>query len=134
MADCVFCKIVSEELPSYKVYEDKDTMAFLDINPTAFGHTLVIPKKHFSNFEAIPEDLLQKTILVVKKIGQSIKDNLEVVGYNVCENNDPGANQIIPHIHFHLIPRYKNDHLDPWPQAKYPEGKAQEILEKIKIN
>lgn len=134
MVDCIFCKIVKGELPSYQVYEDQDTMAFLDINPTAFGHTLVIPKKHFSNFEAISEELLQKTILTVKKVGQSIKDNLEVVGYNVCENNDPGANQIIPHIHFHLIPRYKNDHLDPWPQAQYPEGKAQEILKKIKIN
>ena len=134
MQNCVFCKIIEGELPSYKVYEDQDILAFLDINPTSHGHTLVVPKKHFTNFEEISEDILQKTILVVKKVGKSVKDNLDVVGYNVCENNDPGANQIIPHIHFHIIPRYQDDHLDPWPQSPYAEGDAEKILTKIKIN
>lgn len=134
MDNCVFCKIVKGELPSYKVYEDENNMAFLDINPTTHGHVLVIPKKHFINMEEIPEDLLAKTILIVKKIGKSIKENLDVVGYNVCENNDPGANQLIPHIHFHIIPRYQDDNLDPWPQSPYAEGDAERILAKIKLN
>ena len=134
MEDCIFCKIIKGEIPSDKVYEDEDTLAFLDINPTSEGHTLVIPKKHFVNFEDIPENELQKVILIVKKIGKALKDGLGVESYNVCENNDPAAGQEIPHIHFHLVPRYENDGLKPWPQASYPEGRAEEVLKKIKIN
>lgn len=134
MEDCIFCKIVKGELPSYKVYEDDDTLAFLDIKPTAQGHTLVVPKKHYANLEEISEEDLQKVILTVKKIGKALKEGLQAESYNVCENNDKAAGQIIPHIHFHLIPRYKADTLDQWPQSDYPEGRAQEILEKIKIN
>ena len=134
MADCVFCKIVKGELPSDKVYEDQDTVAFLDINPTREGHTLVIPKKHFVNMEDISEEDLQKVIVVVKKIGKALKEGLGVESYNICENNDPAAGQIIPHVHFHLIPRYKGDGLKPWPQAQYPKGRSAQILAKIKIN
>ena len=75
----------------------------MDINPTSDGHTLVVSKKHFVNLEDIPEDELQKLILIVKKIGKKLKDGLEVESYNVCVNNDPAAGQLIPHIHFHLI-------------------------------
>jgi len=134
MQTCIFCKIVEGELPSYKVYEDKDVLAFLDINPTKAGHTLVIPKKHYANMEEVSEDDLKKVIVAVKKVGQSFKNGLGVDSYNIVENNDPAAGQIIPHIHFHLIPRYDNDKLKSWPQAPYPEGKAEEVLEKIKIN
>lgn len=138
MEDCIFCKIVKGELPSHKIYEDEDNLAFLDINPTSDGHTLVIPKKHFVNFEDIPAEELKKTILIVKKIGLALKEGLGVASYNVCVNNDLAAGQLIPHIHFHLIPRYKNDGLEPWPQASYPAGRAEEvsekILKKLKIN
>ena len=133
MKDCIFCKIISGELPSHKVYEDDNNLAFLDINPTSHGHTLVVPKKHFVNMEDVPEEELKQTILIVKKIGKKLKDGLGVESYNICVNNDPAAGQLIPHIHFHLVPRYKNDNLKPWPQASYPEGKAEEVLEKIKI-
>jgi len=134
METCIFCKIIKGELPAHKVYEDEDTLAFLDINPTSAGHTLVIPKGHYANFEEVPEDVLKKTILIVKLIGQKLKDGLGVESYNVCENNDEAAGQLIPHIHFHLVPRYKGDGLKPWPQAPYAEGKAEEVLKKIKIN
>lgn len=134
METCIFCKIVEGELPSHKVYEDKDVLAFLDINPTSPGHTLVIPKYHAANFEEVSADDLKKTILIVQKIGQKLKDSLGVESYNVCENNDPAAGQLIPHIHFHIIPRYTNDGLNPWPQAPYKEGQAEEVLKKIKIN
>ncbi|MFA6307580.1 MAG: HIT family protein [Patescibacteria group bacterium] len=134
MEDCIFCKIVKGELPSYKVYEDEDTLAFLDIYPTTHGHTLVIPKEHFKDMEEIPEEILQRLILTVKKIGKSLKESLAIEAYNICENNGQVAGQVVPHIHFHLIPRYKDDNLKPWPQTNYPEGKAEEILNKIKIN
>ncbi|PIT94274.1 HIT family protein [Candidatus Falkowbacteria bacterium CG10_big_fil_rev_8_21_14_0_10_39_9] len=131
---CIFCKIINGEIPAQVVYEDDSTMAFLDINPHSFGHTLVMPKKHFVNFEDTPGDVLAATMMTVKKVGRSLKDNLGVSGYNVYENNDPVAGQIIPHLHFHVIPRHENDGLEFWPQLKYGVGEAEAILSKIKIN
>ena len=133
MEDCIFCKIIKGEIPSYKVYEDEDILAVLDINPSSDGHTLVFPKKHTQNFEDTDEETLSKLMVVVKKIGLAIKNNLGADSYNVCENNDLIAGQIVPHIHFHIVPRYKGDGLQAWTQAPYPDGKAEEILKKIKI-
>lgn len=134
MSDCIFCKIVEGQIPCYKVYEDNDVMAFLDINPVNPGHTLVIPKKHFSNLEETSEDDLTKVMLVVKKVGAKIKNDLGMAGYNVCENNDPVAGQEIPHIHFHVIPRINNDGHKIWKQSTYQDGEAERVLEKIKLN
>ena len=130
--DCVFCKIAAGEIPSHKVYEDDDTLAFLDIAPVSCGHILVVPKKHFQNMEDIPEDELSKLIKTVKKAGKAVKDGLAVAGYNANVNNNPVAGQVIPHIHFHIIPRVEGDGLKLWPQSKYGEGEAEEALRKIK--
>jgi histidine triad (HIT) family protein len=131
--DCIFCKIAKGEIPSYKVYEDDDALAFLDIAPVSPGHTLVIPKKHYKNIEEITEDELCSLIKVVKRIGLNTKKKLGAQGYNACMNNDPVAGQLIPHIHFHIIPRQAGDGLKPWPQGKYPEGEAEKIIAKIKF-
>jgi len=132
--DCIFCKIIKGEISSYKVYEDDATVAFLDISPVNPGHVLVMPKKHCANLEETTEDVLMATMKTVKKIGQSLKDNLGVAGYNISENNDAVAGQIIPHLHFHVIPRQTGDNLALWPQGKYEVGQAEAISNKIKIN
>jgi histidine triad (HIT) family protein len=131
--DCIFCKIVNGELPCYKVYEDDDTLAFLDIGPVNYGHALVIPKKHFVNIEDVDEENLCKVAKTVKKIGLALKTGLNTEGYNILENNDPVAGQIVPHLHFHIVPRSVGDNLGLWPQGKYGEGEAEEMLKKIKI-
>lgn len=133
MTDCIFCKIVSGDIPSYKIYESDSILSFLDIAPVSKGHSLVIPKKHFANLEDIPENELCDLIKAVKNIGLSIKKGLGVAGYNVSENNDPVAGQIIPHIHFHIVPRVENDGLELWPQGQYGKGEAENILTKIKL-
>ena len=130
--ECVFCKIVAGEIMSYKVYEDEQTLAFLDIAPVSPGHTLVIPKKHYQNMEEIPADELVHLIVVVQKVGRAIKKSLGVAGYNITENNDPVAGQIIPHLHFHIIPRHAGDGLSLWPQGKYELDEAGQVMEKIK--
>ena len=134
MNNCIFCKIINNEIPSYKVYEDENTLAFLDINPVNLGHTLVVPKKHMANIEVASEEVLSQLINTVKKVGQSLKNNLGATGYNVLENNDLIAGQLIPHLHFHLIPRLSNDGLTLWPQKKYQAGEAEEVLRKITIS
>jgi len=130
---CIFCKIISGEIPSYKVYEDEHTLAFLDINPVNPGHTLVLPKKHLANIEAADELTLCQVIKIVKKVGVSLKKNLGAAGYNVLENNDPAAGQIVSHLHFHVTPRTTDDGLKLWPQKKYGKGEAEAVLNKIKI-
>lgn len=129
---CIFCKIVSKEIPCYKIYEDDQVLAFLDIKPVSPGHTLAIPKTHYQNLEEISEADLATLIVVVKKIGALLKDKLGIAGYNVIENNDASAGQIIPHIHFHIIPRFEDDGIEHWPGREYKEGEANEVLRKIK--
>ena len=130
--NCIFCKIIAGEISGYKVYEDNKTLAFLDIAPVSDGHILVVPKKHYKNIEDISEEELYATIKTVKKIGKALKKSLDISGYNVNINNNPIAGQIIPHIHFHIIPRYKNDGLKLWIQGKYKDKEAEKIQNKIK--
>lgn len=129
---CIFCKIIAKEIPSYKIYEDDYSLAFLDINPVNPGHALVISKTHAATLEEIEADDLQKLILVVKIVGRLLKDKLGYAGYNVNISNDPVAGQEVPHLHFHLIPRQAGDGLMVWPHSKYAEGEAEEILRKLK--
>lgn len=128
---CIFCKIIGGEIPSHKVYEDDKNLAFLDISPVNPGHILVIPKKHFSNMEEAPENDLCELMKAVKKVGRAMKDGLGADGYNINVNNDPVAGQIIPHLHFHIIPRTEGDGLKLWAQSKYKEGEAEETAKKI---
>ena len=134
MGDCLFCKIVKGEIPSYKVYEDDYVLAFLDAFPVSAGHVLVIPKKHFANYEEIDEENLFKIYRVVKKIGKALKSGLGVSGYNTTVNNGAVSGQVIPHLHIHLIPRRKGDGLKLWPQGKYEKGEEEIVLKKIKNN
>ena len=128
---CIFCKIINQEIPSFKVYEDDKTLAFLDIKPVKPGHTLVISKKHYQNLEETTPEDLNALALTVKKVGLIMKEKLGAPGYNVCENNDPVAGQIISHVHFHVIPRQVDDGLSLWPQKEYAAGEAEEILKKL---
>jgi len=131
--DCIFCNIIKGHVPSHKVYEDDNSFAFLDIAPVSKGHVLVIPKKHYVNLEDIPEEELALLIKAVKNTGKILKEKINVKGYNVQENNDPVAGQIVPHIHFHIIPRSDDDGLKLWPQEGYDEGEAEEIIKQLKI-
>jgi histidine triad (HIT) family protein len=130
--DCIFCKIISGEIPAYKIYEDNDSLAFLDANPVCPGHTLVMPKKHFANFEEVTEEVLSAVMRTVKKVGRSVKDNLGVPGYNVYENNDAVAGQVIHHLHFHVIPRHEGDGLKLWSGNKLATEDMEAVQNKLK--
>ena len=119
-ANCIFCRIVAGELPAVKVYEDADTLAFMDIGPIIKGHTLVIPKQHFDPITATPEPVLAKLMVVVKKIAQAQMNALQADGVNVMQTNGAAAGQVVPHIHFHVIPRFTTDgHRWNWAAKKY---------------
>lgn len=128
---CIFCKIIAGEIPCYKVYEDDNTLAFLDIKPVNLGHVLVVSKEHYQNMEDINDEALTALILTIKKVGRLLKDKLNIAGYNIHENNDLIAGQEVPHIHFHIIPRVVGDGLEHWPGKTYQEGEAEEIVKKL---
>ena len=107
--ECIFCKLIKKEIPSIVLYENNDTIAFLDIFPISQGHTIVIPKKHYSNLETIPIKILYAVMEAVKIVSNLIYKNLNISGYNVIQNNFKAAGQVINHFHVHIIPRSIKD-------------------------
>ena len=108
-AMCIFCNIISGEIPSYKVYEDDNFYAFLDISQATYGHTLVVPKQHFENLFAMPDFLLEKMLILVRDLASKIKTATNCKGINILNNNGEAAGQSVHHFHIHIIPRYDND-------------------------
>ena len=107
MNERLFCKIVKGEIPSYKVYEDENTLAFLDINPEGLGHTLVVPKKHFNNYEDIDLETIRYVNETGKIVFDKIMKGLNPDGIRLVQNN--GIIQDVLHYHLHLVPVYKSD-------------------------
>lgn len=107
--DCIFCKIVSGEIPCKKIYEDDSVLAFLDITPHTTGHTLIIPKKHHTDILDMDSELLCHIGEVAKIIFNMYKEKLDIAGITLVQNN--GYGQEVKHYHLHLVPRYKKDGL-----------------------
>ncbi len=103
--NCIFCAIAAGEIPSFKVYEDDDVLAYLDINPFSEGHTLVIPKIHATGMLDASDELLATVVARVKKVAAHLKTALPCDGFNILQNNGAAAGQTVPHLHFHIVPR-----------------------------
>ncbi len=129
MTDCIFCKIIKGEMPCYKIYEDEDFLVFLDIMPVNKGHTLVISKQHYETIIDTPDELLEKMINIMKKVTKALKQDCD--GVNIAQNNFKASGQLVPHIHFHIIPRFESDGLKSWPQGKYDENEIEQYRLKI---
>lgn len=113
MSDCLFCKIVSGEIPSSKVYEDDQVLAFLDITQVTKGHTLVIPKAHFRNILDLTDQAAAALFARVPKIARHLQKQLGASGVNLINNNETTAGQTVFHTHLHLLPRFdETDELD----------------------
>lgn len=133
MNDCVFCKILSGEVPSYRIYEDEFTYAFLDIAQDAVGHTLVIPKKHCVNVLDCDKDILAKVMETVQKIAKHYVENCGYDGVNILNCNGKSAHQSVYHLHFHIIPRKSGDGMFWWPKEPKKEMNFDEVCNKLKI-
>ena len=106
MSDCIFCQIVSGQIPSSKVYEDEEVLAFLDITQVTKGHTLVIPKKHYRNMLEMDAEAASSLFARVPKIAKQLQDKLGASGVNIINNNEEAAGQTVFHTHAHLLPRF----------------------------
>ncbi len=107
--ECLFCKIAMGEFPSQKVYEDAEHMAFLDINPRNPGHTLVIPRKHYETILEMPDGEASDLFRLVKKMAIAVKKGMSADGISIGQSNERAAGQVIPHVHFHVIPRFASE-------------------------
>lgn len=131
MPSCIFCKIIAGALPSTTIYEDAEVFAFLDIKPVNPGHTLVIPKKHFTNIHDMPDALVGKMAVVAKKIADAIL-KLGAKGVNIGMNNGAAAGQIVFHAHVHVMPRYGRDSFSLWVGKEYDGNERGLVAEKIR--
>ena len=132
MNDCIFCKIISREIPSHKVYEDDHCVAFLDNKPTVKGHTLVVPKAHYENILETPVEDLLNTMEAVKKVARAAMKAVEAVAFNIGINTGSDAGQIIFHMHIHILPRSAGDGRKLWVGEEATNEELAELAEKIK--
>ena len=132
--DCIFCKILKGEIPSYKIYEDENVFAFLDIAGDVDGHTLVIPKQHFTNIFDCDDETLKNVMVAVKKISKHYVDDCGYDGVNIFNANDESAQQSVFHFHIHIVPRKKGDGLDGFPHFNGSIDKIEDMFEKLKMN
>jgi histidine triad (HIT) family protein len=111
-SDNIFAKIIRGELPCFKIYEDEDVLAFLDLFPQSYGHSLVIPKRAAArNILEIDTDNLAKVMTTVQKVAQALVDELQPAGVQVAQFNGAPAGQTVFHIHMHVIPRFEGEGL-----------------------
>lgn len=135
--DCIFCKIIKGEIPCYKILEDDKFIAFLDIKPINVGHTLVVPKKHSQFISEMDDSDLEKIMVFVKKINNTLRKSLikcQAINFEIADGKEAG--QEIPHVHLHLIPRFSDDGYSHKYPKNYNKSISSEDFKKVaeKIN
>jgi len=133
--NCIFCKIVKKEIPAKIIFEDESCLVFLDINPLALGHTLVVPKKHAKSIFDISEEDVKHVFEIAKKISLQMKEKINAEGINFFQASEEAAGQSVPHFHLHIIPRRKNDDIDfnRWWISKVKKVEEKELEEIAKL-
>lgn len=133
MTDCIFCKIVKGEITSAKLYEDEQSLAILDINPLTPGHTLLMTKGHYPTLLDAPAETTAHLIKTSYQIVKAVVQGMKADGYNLLLNNGRCAGQLIPHLHFHIIPRRTDDGVYfHWSPRNYAKGEIEKVAQEIR--
>ena len=133
--ECIFCKIAAGEIPCTEIISDDAALAFMDIGPLAEGHVLLIPKDHCRTLDQMPGELAGAVLRHLPALVKAVKAATGCEGVNVLQNNGRVAHQVVPHVHFHIIPRTTGDAFSfNWPAGKYPEGRIQQLAGRIRDN
>lgn len=131
--DCIFCKIASGAIPALTLFADEAAVAFLDIGPLAPGHTLLIPRAHYSNLSDMPADAAARLASLLPRLVFAVQRATGCTGVNVLQNNGRSAGQIVEHVHIHVIPRTDGDGLGfRWNAGKYGVGQAEALQAQLK--
>ena len=132
MRDCVFCRIAAGRAPAVKVCETPGVLAFLDIAPVNYGHTLIIPKVHYENLLDLPEAVWTEMGQVARRVAQALRQVFYAQGVNLGMNNFEAAGQVVFHAHLHVIPRYFSDGLKLFPQEEYRAGDMEKVGQQLR--
>jgi histidine triad (HIT) family protein len=132
MQGCIFCQIVKGRQPAVKVMETAGILAFLDIAPVHYGHTLVIPKDHYENLLDLPDHLWLEMGQVCRRVAMALQQAFYARGFNVGMNNCEAAGQVVAHAHLHVIPRYFSDGLTFFPQGDYMPGDIDKVGQQLR--
>ena len=131
--NCIFCKIVAGEIPCFKLTEDDETLAFMDINPVHDGHALIIPKAHYPTVFDTPPEAIAAAALTTRRIAQAVRAAVQPDGINLMQANGPGAGQSVGHFHFHVLPRRNGDGLlVNWTPKPGDHARIAEVAERIR--
>jgi histidine triad (HIT) family protein len=132
MADCVFCGIVSGDVPGHTVLETDDLVAFLDTRPVFKGHVLLVPRTHVETLPDLPAELRDGFLAAAQRLATAAKEGLGAQGSFVAVNNT--VSQSVPHLHLHVVPRTKGDGLRGffWPRTKYADGEAESYAARLR--
>ncbi len=131
--DCIFCDIINGKSEAEIIYEDENIISFLDIRPVNYGHTLVVPKKHYDNFLSLTSTELNYLINGLQTISLAVEKSVKADGFNIVVNSGKAAGQTVFHFHFHIIPRFTNDFTFSPNFKKYSNGSMKEFADKIRI-
>lgn len=133
MAECVFCRIVAKQIPASVVYEDGETLAFMDLGQVNPGHVLVAAKGHAENVYALDDVQSAAVFRTAVKVARSVRDAFAPQGLSIYQANGAAAGQTVFHFHMHLVPRYENDGMNlAWPVKNPPREKLEEAAAKIR--
>ena len=128
--DCTFCKIVAGSLPAWRVYEDEQTVAFLDKGHATRGHTLVVPRRHAEDIWAVSEDEAAAVMRSVHRVARLLRERLDLRGLNITQANGRAAWQDVFHYHIHLVPRYGDDNFRPPWRSTFPSDEEKREIQK----
>lgn len=131
--DCIFCKIVSGQVPCMKVYENENTLVFMDIAGDVDGHMVAVPKKHIENILDCDTEILNQLMLAVKKVSNHCVENCDFDGVNLLNASGKSAGQSVPHFHIHIIPRKENDEIDAWPKFDGAKEELSAVWSRINL-
>ena len=131
--DCPFCRIIQGKDPCYKIYEDEYTLAFLDTAGDVEGHTLVVPKAHVVSLMNCPEETALQTVATVRLVVEHFVNHCGYSGVNVLSASGKSAQQSVPHMHFHILPRKTGDHLNAWPSLGTDNSDLEEVCQRLRF-
>lgn len=133
--DCLFCKIIAGEIPAFKLYEDEETFAFMDINPANEGHALVVPKEHSKDLYSVSDAAIKASVVTARKVALALQKTVDFDGLNLLQCNGPAAAQSVFHFHMHVLPRRDQDELKlNWGPKPGDMEAIRQLAERIKAN